>query len=405
MKNLVMISIDAASSSDLAHILRLPNFAALKEKSTLVKDVSAVFVSNTYPAHTSIITGVHPNKHGLVENLMLDPGKRHQDWRTDSRLIRSPTLYDRAREAGADVCAILYPVTANADIRYNFPEIPGHMNIFRRLSLMIKGGSPGFILGSALRFGGHLKSISAAGLDDFTTHTAADILRRRKVRLLLLHLIDTDSQKHSFGPNSKEAVDSFKRHDRRLGWLINALKDAGIYDETGIIIFSDHSCLGVHTSADPNDFLEREGLLKRKHGRAASYKAFFHNAGGTAFLKIYDKESAEDILAAARQILAEDYVGRELSPLEMSISGMDGEYALGIEAAKGFSFGRYQPGQHGYSLEQKDYAAFYMAKGEKIPPGEEASGGCIVDICPLAADMLGIDKWEMDGRNRVFKPG
>jgi predicted AlkP superfamily pyrophosphatase or phosphodiesterase len=400
MKKLVMVSLDAVSSDDLALLLKQPNFLWLKEQSSLVSDVSSVFISNTYPAHSSIITGVHPNKHGLMENTKPDPGKRHQDWQTDSRLIKAPKLYDMAREAGMDVCAILYPVTAKANIRHNIPEIPGRMSAFRRAALMLGGGSPGFILGSALRYGKHIKSISASSLDDFTTRTAAGALLRHRPELLLLHLIDADSQKHAFGPNSLEAAGSIECHDKRLGWLIRALKDAGTYDDTGIIIFSDHACLAVHTTVDPNDLLEREGLLIRKSGRAFGCQAYFHSAGGTAFLKIYNSERADDIMAAARGILAEDYVLRELSAQEMGISGMDREYAMGIEAAPGFAFGaKHQPGQHGYSLRQKDYKAFYMAKGDGIPEGGQLSGGCIVDICPLAADMLGIPKWEIDGKN------
>ncbi len=402
VKRLVMVSLDAVSSSDLALLLNQPNFAELKEQSSLVREVSSVFISNTYPAHSSIITGVHPNKHGLVENLMLDPRRRHQQWRTDSRQVKAPRLYDKAREMGMDVCAILYPATAGADIRYNLPEIHEPTSVLKLLSQMLRKGSPRFILGSALRFGRHLKGISSPGLDDFTTYTAADALIRHKPNLLLLHLVDTDSQKHAFGPGSKEAADSLERHDKRLGLLVKALKDAGTYDETGIIIFSDHSCLGVHTSVDPNDFLEENALFKRKRGRAVHYRAFFHNAGGTAFLKVYDKEKANDVMEIARRILSEEYVLRELSPQEMRISGMDGEYAFGIEAKEGFAFGKPISGQHGYSLNQKNYTAFYMAKGEGIHPGGELSGGCIVDICPLAADMLGIPKWEMDGENKVF---
>lgn len=401
-KRLIMVSLDAVSSSDLARLLICPNFAELRKQSTLVKNVDSVFISNTYPVHSSVITGVHPYKHGLVENLFLHPEKARQSWRFDAHLVKAPTLYDKAGAQGLQVCAILYPVTGGASIRYNFPEIAGQMSPLRRLALTLSRGSAGFILVNVLRFGKHLKGMAIQNLDDFTTCIAADTLLRHKPELLLLHLIDTDSQKHEFGPQSQQAMDSLERHDRRLGTLIRALKRAGTYEETGIIIFSDHACLKVHTTVDPNDFMAAEGLVKMNRGRAVSFNAYFHNAGGTAFLKIYNTDRSEEIKAKVRRIFAEEYVLRELSSEEMHISGMDRDYALGIEAANGVAFGTSPHlGQHGYSLNQKDYTAFYMAKGEAIPMGGELAGGCIVDICPLAADILGIPLWEMDGKNRI----
>jgi predicted AlkP superfamily pyrophosphatase or phosphodiesterase len=396
-----MVSLDAVSSSDLTSLLSYPNFAELRRQSTLVRDVSSVFISNTYPAHSSIITGVHPYKHGLVENLLLNPEKPCPDWRFDARLVKAPKLYDRARERGLRVCAILYPVTGRAEIRYNLPEIPGQMSTLRRLALTLSRGSAGFILANFLRFGEYFKGSAEPALDDFTVRIAADTLVRHKPELLLLHLIDTDSQKHDFGPQSEQALDSLARHDQRLGLLIQALKRAGTYEETGMIIFSDHGCLKVHTTVDPNDFLVREGLVKKTRGRGTDVRAYFHNAGGTAFLKIYDTERKDEIKTKVSRIFAEDYALRALSTGEMRISGMDQDYALGIEAAEGFAFGTPHLGQHGYSLNQKDYTPFYMAKGETIPRGGELSGGCIVDICPLAAGMLGIPPWEMDGENRI----
>lgn len=362
-----MVSLDAVSSSDLTSLLAYPNFAELRRQSTLVRDVSSVFISNTYPAHSSIITGVHPHKHGLVENLFLNPEKPYPDWRFDARLVKAPKLYDKARERGLRVCAILYPVTGRAEIRYNLPEIPGQMSTLRRLALTLSRGSAGFILANFLRFGRYFKGSAEPALDDFTARIAADTLVRHKPELLLLHLIDTDSQKHDFGPQSEQALDSLARHDQRLGLLIQALKRAGTYEETGMIIFSDHGCLKVHATVDPNDFLVREGLVKKTRGRVTDLRAYFHNTGGTAFLKIYDAERKDEIKAKVSRILAENYALRELSPEEMRISGMDRDYALGVEAAEGFAFGTPHLGQHGYSLSQKDIPPSIWQRERRSP--------------------------------------
>lgn len=386
-----MISLDAVSSDDLAFLMEQPNFAKLRERSTLVRDVNSVFVSNTYPAHTSIITGVHPDKHGIIENVFLRLDYENEIWRYNSKLIKVPTLYQKAAGMGMKVCSILYPVTGGADIKYNFPEIPGTMSAAKRMCRMVGQGSKGFVISTLLRNIKN-KGTKQPELDETTTQRACEILSGPKPELLMLHLIDTDDQKHRYGPDSEQAKESLRRHDRRIGRIIESLHDAGTYEETGIIIFSDHGCLPVHTAVNPNEFLERKGLIR---------DAYFHLAGGSAFLKLYNPEKEEEVLSVFEELIDEPYVRRGLTNSEMEISGMEAEYIAGIGAMEGYCFGKEHLGQHGYTLDRAGYFPFYMAAGQGIEEGGILSGGCIVDICPLAADMLGIPGWEMEGRNQL----
>ena len=106
VKHLAMISLDAVDNEDVAFLKTLPNFGALTRRSTLVEHVAPTFITNTYPIHSSIITGVYPHKHGLIENVKTQPGKGHPDWNTQAKLLRAPTLYQKAATAGLSVCSI-----------------------------------------------------------------------------------------------------------------------------------------------------------------------------------------------------------------------------------------------------------------------------------------------------------
>ncbi|MDD5603833.1 MAG: alkaline phosphatase family protein, partial [Eubacteriales bacterium] len=142
-KRLLLISLDAVTSGDLDILASLPNFSEIRRRGTLVKDVASVFISNTYPAHASVITGLHPTGHGLVENVVSTPprgGRNEPPWRYKRKYIKAETLYDRATHHGMKVCSILYPSTGNANIRYNLPEIPGKMGMLRRAALMLLCG-------------------------------------------------------------------------------------------------------------------------------------------------------------------------------------------------------------------------------------------------------------------------
>ena len=131
-KRLLMISLDAVSSDDLVLLQEMPNFAALCKRGTLVRNVDSVFISNTYPAHTSIITGTQPCMHGVCDNVYFIPGRKPQKWRVNSQEIKVPTLYQKAKQAGKTIGSILYPVTGNAAIDWNFPEIAEKMGMIKR---------------------------------------------------------------------------------------------------------------------------------------------------------------------------------------------------------------------------------------------------------------------------------
>lgn len=398
---LMMISLDAVDSSDTQALLSMPNFSRLCARGTLVRKAESVFVSNTYPAHTSIVTGCHPGRHGITGNLYTAPSEPHPGWRTLSSEIKVPTLYQKAAQAGLTVCSILYPVTEGAnEIRWNIPEIPGRMNPFTRVSRMFRGGSPLFILRSVLAGLPGLRGANVASLDNLTTRALCTALRTHRPDLSLLHLIDVDDTKHHHGPGGKDALAALRRHDERLGLIISAADSA--FGEYGwsMIVFSDHGCLPVERAEEPNDFLRGKGLIF-KQGRHEQFDAFFDNAGGSTFLKVLNTGRLDEITRFADEFEKLPFVGRRLEAAELERAGLGGEFLCGFEAAEGVCFGAKELGQHGYSLRHKDYQAFYAAVGDGIPANEEQQGGCIVDICPLAARLLGLAEWETDGCDRL----
>lgn len=403
VKHLAMISLDAVDNEDVAFLKTLPHFRALTRRGTLVEHVLPTFVTNTYPIHSSIITGVYPDKHGLIENLKTQPGREHPDWNTQAKLLRAPTLYQKAAQAGLTVCSILYPVTEGAAIKYNIPEIPGHMPLMHRARRMLKGNA-GYLLGCAVRNLHHMKRRGVAGLDDLTTACAIDTLNRKRPNLLLLHLLDVDTNKHRFGPKSQEAKQALIRMDERLGKLTKAMEQLFSPEEYGIIVFSDHGCLPVHTAIDPNDVLKRYGLIREPAKSPADFDAFSHNAGGSAFIKLYRKEKHKTLEEAISTLKKEAYTARLLTDEEMRMGGFSGTFAYGIEAAEGYCFGKFHLGQHGYALKSEGYRPFYLAAGSDIEQNRTLSGGCVVDICPLAAELLGLPLWEMDGKQRLSNP-
>lgn len=392
-QRLLMISFDAVGDTDLGTLRALPNFSALCRRGTLVRGVSSVLVSNTYPTHTTIQTGVLPRTHGIFDNEIQEPFQKSSRWCFRANQIRVPTLTEEATRAGKTVCTILYPVTGGGKIRYNFPEIAGHVPTAKRAWRTLRFGSPGFVSGSLLRFGRRLKSFNGPDLDVFTTAVACETLEKKKPDLMMVHLLDADWTKHNCGPDSPETQDALHRLDFRLGAILQSLEFSGAADSTSVLVFSDHSCIPVHASIQPNDLLKIAGI--------PFTDAYFHNACGTCFLRVYRPSKASEIRAFVDKFLQTPGVERLLTAEEMHLSGADQRFAYGFSAVPGYSFGEQQLGQHGYTLDRSGYNTFYLAAGPSLPAGKELSGGSLTDICPLAVDLLGLTPWPMDGRNRV----
>lgn len=391
-----MVSFDAVGSQDIDVLLTLPNFASLCARGTLVREVSSVFVSNTYPTHTTIQTGVLPRTHGIIDNDFKEPGQKGERWRFHVKYIQARTLIDEAAKAGKTVCTVLYPVTGGSpNIRFNFVEIAGHLPALLRIGRMLRYGSTGYVMSAFLRFGRLMLTRDHAGLDLFTTAIACDTIRRRKPDLTMVHLLNADLEKHHFGPDSPEARESLHQLDKRLGDLIASVEEAGLTDTTSIIVFSDHNCCAVHTAIKPNDVLLQSGL--------SFSDAYFHSAGGCCFLKLYNPQNKDRITAFVESYLKEPFVDRLLTPVEMNESGADREFAYGFAASPGYCFGNFEAGQHGYALDRDLYHTFYLAAGKNVPQGDKKTGGSLLNICPLAVDLLGLTPWPMEGENLLFK--
>src|ERR1700761_1052646 len=94
------------------------NIRALMADGAYAEGVNSVFPSMTYPSHTTIVTGVQPAKHGIYYNT--GPGEKVY-WNDSS--IKVPTVWGAATAKGMTVASLLWPVSADAPVRYDIPDI------------------------------------------------------------------------------------------------------------------------------------------------------------------------------------------------------------------------------------------------------------------------------------------
>src|SRR5262245_96553 len=102
--------------------LQSPNIRALHHEGVCAAGATSVVPSMPFPWHTTMVTGVNPAKHGILNNAVFDPdGTLGGGWYFYYDDIKAPTLFSRAREAGLRAAAVTWPVTAGAPVELNLP--------------------------------------------------------------------------------------------------------------------------------------------------------------------------------------------------------------------------------------------------------------------------------------------
>ena len=291
MKNkyVIVISFDAVSSKDLEILKTFPNFSKIINGGALIKNVESVYPSLTYPAHATIVTGKYPKNHGVINNTILDVKSDNPNWYWYRKFIKGDTIYDLAEKSGLKTCSILWPVTGKSKITYNMPEICCTKPYDNQILKSALAGTLIYQLKMNKRFGYLRRGIQQPYLDNFAMEVAKKTIREVKPNLLLLHLVDVDSQKHKYGVNSKEVISALQRHDKRLGEIIDVLKFAGIYSNSTIVALGDHSQLDVKKVVRLNSIFYKNNIISLDNKKIKSYKAIAKSCDGCTYIYLKDK--------------------------------------------------------------------------------------------------------------------
>lgn len=220
-KLVVIISWDGAKPMVMRAMMdsgKLPTFASLQVGSYVDLDAQTVIPSVTLPSHTSMLTGRPISEHKITWN----------DYQPERGLVKSETIFELAKQQGIKTAMV---VSKEKFAHLNKPNTVDYYFYER---------------GDAAT----------------ATFRALDILEDTSVGLLFLHFKEPDAAGHAYGwgggakdeAPSDEYMAALQEVDRTTGQLLDKLKSADSWDETVVIITSDHGGIGKsHGSAKPED--------------------------------------------------------------------------------------------------------------------------------------------------------
>ncbi|MBI2820764.1 MAG: alkaline phosphatase family protein [Acidobacteria bacterium] len=392
--------------------LRVPNLQSLRDAGSWADAVVGQYPSVTYPAHTSIVTGVRPARHGIVYNTLFDPLEGSQRRYQEASHIQVPTLWDLARARGLKTGAVFWPVSATGAIDYLIPEAGPIPKGTAPEEFYRMAATPGLVDAIVGKSGAAIleSPFDAERQDQFAAAAAVHILRAHRPALTLVHFIVTDSAQHRYGKHSAQALRAFELTDARVGSIVQAVREAEMDSSTTFIITGDHGFSHTHSALQPNVILRRAGLIQADaDGKISDWQAVAH--GGAVRLKDpSDDELARRVEKIFRDLADGQYRGvlRILDRLELDALGAYPEALLMLEPVQGYSVSASfvddafvipsaWPGNHGYLPAKPDMHTGLITAGAGIRPHVRVPLARQIDIAPTVARLLGLQFQQIDG--------
>jgi arylsulfatase A-like enzyme len=205
-----------------------------------------------------------------------------------------------------------------------------------------------------------------------------------------------------------------ERLDSHLGTLFDELRALGRFDETTIILVSDHGFLPIEKEVRVGTLLRTLGLLEADaQGKVTTWKAYFWPQGGSGAIYLHplataeDRRKVDDVLRLLQQNPAWG-VGRVLRGADLTALGdLAGAYAV-LDALPGFCFGRPVDatalvgpklgGIHGHLPSRPDLRASFIARGPGIRKNHDLGLVRLLDVAPTVARVLGVNLGKVEGR-------
>jgi predicted AlkP superfamily pyrophosphatase or phosphodiesterase len=421
----ILISVDGLANFYLDdRQAEMPTLRRMAREGARTDGLLCSFPTVTWPNHTTLVTGVPPAKHGVIGNNYLDRASgREVPFIPDplfdkDQIVKVPTIYDAAHNAGLSTAAIVWPATRSArTLDWTVPDMFG-------AEAWPKYGTATWLeelraAGLPVDRHGTWTETSGGGVqrDWLYTRMARHVLHEHSPNLLLIHLVEVDHVQHRHGPRSPEAYWSVSFADDRLRDILAAVNRSPRRETTTIIVASDHGFFPIEKDIHPNVVLRELGLIETEGREIKQQRARCLAQGGASMVYILDEDQREEIAAQLQRELAKlEGVRAVLGPEEFERIGQPTPQEdarapdLWLSSKSGYSFSnghtaeepvtpRASPGgTHGYLPDDPEMLGTLVLWGHGVEPGARPGRASNLDVAPTIARLLGIELPTADGK-------
>jgi len=344
---LVLVSFDGWRW-DYTERFDVPNVRALAERGVRVRELVPSFPALTFPNHYTIVTGLYPEHHGIVANVMIDPKM------PERFTMSSETSRDSAWWGGEPVW-----VTA---VRHG-----------RRSATMFWPGSEVAIDNVRPTY---WKPFDSKLPSEARTSQALEWLalpEAERPSVVTLYQEVVDHAGHDFGPDSPQVAAAAAELDRNLGVLVAGIERLHLADRTTVVLVSDHGMASLapqriiwlddYIDVDTITVTEWEGLLElspRDNTPAGLQRVYDTLQHAHPRLRVYERAALPE------------HLRHGTNPRTPAIIGLpdDGWVVTTrqrrLQHDEGWSP---QRGTHGFDTVYRDMHALFVAAGPPVVRG------------------------------------
>ena len=374
-EKVVILVLDALSSSYLSQLGINSNLAKIAKDGACVLDARCIYPSHTLTNHATIMTGVSSGVHSIIGNVRLAEDGVTSVKSKEPEMLKAETIFELAKAQGLKTAVV--SGKNNLVTLFSKDCDVGTSNV-RRLDYLPETVN----LDSAETNKDYYEM--NLELADWVFDSLYTVLETESPDLTLVNIQSTDYIAHRFGPNSEEMKTCLKRVDKALGNLYKKMEKSGMLENTTLLITADH---GMTESSEAINLNVLTMMMFPEAAAAID--------GRTGYIWLNGTDEAEVIsYFAEMEGVAAVFGGNSDVAKSLGVASEDGPDLI-LESEPGYVF-LPQPmideyhGQHG-SSNDSDMIIPMIFVGSGIPAGAGIEPTDLRSIAPLVCKLLGIE--------------
>jgi predicted AlkP superfamily pyrophosphatase or phosphodiesterase len=379
----ILISFDGFRS-DYVMRFDLPNFKRFMRDGAAADGLIPSFPSKTFPNHYTIVTGLYPGNHGLVDNSFYDPAKKKQYGIRVKEAVVDPAYYGGtplwtlARQNGLKTASYFWVGSELKDeslrpdyyFEYN-QSIPFQQRVDQVISWL-------------------------------------KLPAQERPHFITLYFSSPDHESHTYGPVAEETRQTVLKMDSLLGNIIQQVDETKL--PVNLIIVSDHGMSELIKKEETFIFIDelavsQPGKLVVVSGETHAHLYTTSSEQRDSLYRLLQSKAVNFSVYKREDFPASWHYDHERSG-DLMIAAKPGKYLVRGNRQKFLD--NQKPGStfgvHGYDQDEvPDMKGIFYARGPNIKAGSKIPAFRNIHIYPFIAAILGLKPSKVDGDFTVLK--
>ena len=367
---LILVSIDGFRA-DYLDRHETPTLATLAADGVRAEAMKPAFPTLTFPNHYTLVTGLYPDHHGIVNNRMVDPASGKVFVYKDRETISDPAwwggepIWVSVEKQGQHAATMFWPGSdvAIAGVRPSeWLPFDGKLTPDQRVDQLLRW---------------------------------IDLPAPRRTSFFTLYFEQVDHAGHDGGPDAPAVQAALREVDAALAHLVDGLQRRRLFEHTNLVILSDHGMTA--TSCERRSYLD--DVLSLADVDVVNYgilAGIVAHAGKTGEVEHALLAPHPHMWCSRKSELpARLHYGTNQRIPALLCLAEDGGTITSHDYENGG--GHFSAGEHGYDNADPAMRALFIAHGPAFKRGVVMPEFDNIDVYPLLAHLLDIQPQPNDG--------